>query len=82
MRGRVQGVGFRWNTLRIARELKLAGTVRNCPDGTVEVHAAGDAGALGRLREWLAHGPTAAHVEAVEDIPAGDPLPAEFRIVR
>jgi acylphosphatase len=81
VRGRVQGVGFRWNTVRVARELGLAGTVHNRADGTVEVHAAGHADDLARLRDWLERGPRAARVEAVEEIPADDELPGDFRIV-
>ncbi len=42
VRGRVQGVGFRWWTRRKASDLGLRGTVRNRPDGSVEVHVAGD----------------------------------------
>ena len=40
--GRVQGVGFRWWTRRRASDLGLRGTVRNRPDGSVEIHAAGE----------------------------------------
>jgi acylphosphatase len=82
VRGRVQGVGFRWNTVRIARKLGLSGTVHNRADGSVEVHASGDVDALGRLRDWLNRGPRAARVEAVEEILPGDDLPRDFRIVR
>ena len=39
--GRVQGVGFRFTTYRIARQNRLAGFVRNLPDGTVEMFAQG-----------------------------------------
>lgn len=66
--GRVQGVGFRWWTRLQARELDLQGTVRNTADGSVEVHARGEAAALDELRRRLASGPPGAHVEAVEPI--------------
>ena len=42
--GRVQGVGFRFTALRIAQRYSLAGYVRNCPDGRVEMLAQGFAG--------------------------------------
>jgi acylphosphatase len=39
--GRVQGVGFRFTALDMARRYKLTGLVRNLPDGTVEMIAQG-----------------------------------------
>jgi acylphosphatase len=39
--GRVQGVGFRFATLQVAREFEVAGFVRNLPDGRVELEAEG-----------------------------------------
>lgn len=45
-RGRVQGVGFRMTTRRIARAYPVAGYVRNLPDGRVEVVAEGEPEAL------------------------------------
>lgn len=78
----MQGVGFRWWTRQTARELGVAGTVRNRPDGRVELHAAGDAESLRRLEERLARGPPAARVEGVQEISPADDLPADFRIVR
>mgnify|MGYP001230885555 CR=1 FL=1 len=79
--GRVQGVGFRWWTWRRASELGLRGVVRNLPDGTVEVLAAGPPDALNRLQALLHDGPPAAEVARVDenDPPAGD-LPATFEI--
>jgi len=43
-RGRVQGVGFRFTSQRIARRYGLSGWVRNLPDGTVEMFIQGDEG--------------------------------------
>lgn len=80
--GRVQGVGFRWWGLRRAQQLGLRGTIRNCPDGSVEVQLAGAADAVGRLRSLLADGPPAAQVRRVEDLPPTDRhLPDSFEIV-
>jgi acylphosphatase len=40
--GRVQGVGFRYTTRRIANAHRVTGYVRNLPDGRVEVVAEGN----------------------------------------
>lgn len=44
--GRVQGVGFRWTCEKIARGHNVTGTVRNLPDGTVELYADGATSAV------------------------------------
>lgn len=83
--GRVQGVGFRWWTRREAEALGLRGTVRNREDGSVEVVASGDPGALDRLRSALNQGPPGARVEAVTEERTKDAaprLPAGFEIIR
>lgn len=61
--GRVQGVGFRWSTCRIALDLGLVGRVRNLPDGSVEVIAEGPEPEVAALRAWLATGPRGARVD-------------------
>jgi acylphosphatase len=65
--GRVQGVGFRYFTERVAEEIGLAGYVMNRSDGTVEVMAEGERGALEQLLEHLKQGPSGARVEKVEE---------------
>jgi acylphosphatase len=60
--GRVQGVSFRYHTMRTATPLGLQGWVRNLPDGTVEVQAEGERAALEELAKWLEHGPDYARV--------------------
>ena len=67
VRGRVQGVGFRWFVRERARELRLKGWVRNTQDGSVEVFAVGEPDALQQLRSALGAGPTGAHVDRIED---------------
>ncbi len=64
--GMVQGVGFRWATVRQARALGLKGLVRNLADGRVEVVAEGEESRLERLGAWLAHGPAGAHVRSLD----------------
>ena len=49
--GRVQGVGFRYTTDRMARRFPVSGSVRNLPDGTVELIVAGE---TGQVRAFLA----------------------------
>jgi acylphosphatase len=67
VRGRVQGVGYRWFACREARALGLVGRVRNLRDGTVEVAAAGPDEALAALRDRLREGPSGAQVEALDE---------------
>ena len=66
VRGRVQGVGFRWFVEREAHILKVAGWVRNNPDSTVEVFAQGTREQLAGLHSRLREGPRAARVDHVE----------------
>lgn len=66
VRGSVQGVGFRWFTLRHARALGLAGWVANEPDGSVRVVAEGPAEMLDQLAALLRDGPGGAGVSDVE----------------
>jgi acylphosphatase len=65
--GRVQGVGFRWFVQRRGEALHLDGEVRNLPDGSLEVIAAGPPGTLEALRDAVAEGPSAARVAAVRE---------------
>jgi acylphosphatase len=67
VRGRVQGVGFRWFVEREAHILGIAGWVRNRSDGTVEVLAMGTRDQLSGLRTRLGEGPRAARVDDVEE---------------
>lgn len=67
VRGRVQGVGFRWFVEREAHVLGIAGWVRNNSDGSVEVFAQGTRDQLLGLRSRLREGPRAARVDAVEE---------------
>jgi acylphosphatase len=66
VRGRVQGVGFRWFVEREARTLGVAGWVRNRADGTVEVLATGSKDQLSNLHSRLREGPRAARVDDVQ----------------
>lgn len=60
--GRVQGVYFRASTRDRARQLGLAGWVRNCSDGSVELIAEGEKAKLEQLVTWCHGGPPGAVV--------------------
>src|SRR5437667_10063057 len=70
VRGRVQGVGFRWFVEREAHMLGIAGWVRNNADGSVEVLAVGCSDQLSGLRSRLRQGPRAARMDAVQELEA------------
>ena len=70
----MQGVGFRAFVADAARAEGLAGWVRNLPDGSVAVHAEGEAEALARFEWRLWQGPAMARVDDVageERVPEG-----------
>lgn len=66
VKGRVQGVGFRWYVADRARNLGLAGWVRNVADGSVELCASGSARALAVFEADVTKGPPGAQVSNVE----------------
>ncbi len=67
VRGRVQGVGYRYFVQRAASRLGVAGWVRNLDDGRVEVYAVGRDEQLSELAGFLRKGPTLADVRGVEE---------------
>ena len=70
VRGRVQGVGFRWFVEREARMLGISGWVRNNSDGSVEVLASGSRDQISGLRSRLQQGPRASRVDNVQEADA------------
>ena len=66
VKGRVQGVGYRWFARQVARELGVKGFVRNLPNGDVEVVAQGEEEVLNLLIRELNRGPAFAHVVDME----------------
>jgi acylphosphatase len=78
--GRVQGVFYRAECGKRARELGVGGFARNLPDGRVEAAFEGEEDAVDAMVEWSRRGPSWASVESVEvreEPPTGD---GDFRI--
>ena len=78
--GRVQGVFYRAECAKRAREAGVGGSVENLPDGRVEAVFEGPEDAVDRLVAWCGEGSSWArveHVEASEEQPTGE---REFRI--
>ncbi len=74
VKGEVQGVGFRYFTVRVAQKCGVNGWVRNLPDGSVEAYAEGDVKSLEAFHGDLLRGPTMSHVTEVvvsEEQPSG-----------
>lgn len=84
VRGRVQGVGFRYSTVDEARAIGVRGWVRNEPDGSVRIAAAGTPDQIEALKRWCGHGPARARVDDVEVVPrdGGSDLPLPFDVRR
>jgi acylphosphatase len=84
VKGRVQGVGFRWFVRERARALGLSGWVRNEADGSVKVCAVGPQSDLAKLRQVLQEGPPGASVEAIveEQSEPGAPPLTPFGVLR
>ncbi len=83
IRGDVQGVGYRFFAQRAAARHQVIGYVRNCPDGTVEALAEGNAVDVEEFKKDLSTGPQWSTVQQVEEIslePTG--LYSSFRIER
>jgi acylphosphatase len=64
--GRVQQVGFRWFALEAAQREGVGGSVRNTPDGRVEILVEGEAEAVERFERAVRRGPSSARVDDVE----------------
>lgn len=80
IRGRVQGVGYRYFAQRAAVELGLTGYTRNLDDGRVEVYAAGPVDKLSELAGMLYRGPRWSDVRGVEEEEAAVQEYGVFRI--
>jgi acylphosphatase len=66
IRGMVQGVGFRYFTVRNATALDLTGYVKNLPDGRVEVRVEGEKDRVDELKKILDRGPGFSSVDDID----------------
>ncbi|MBH27958.1 MAG: acylphosphatase [Chloroflexi bacterium] len=83
VRGRVQGVAFRYHTALKANQLGLEGWVRNNEDGSVQIEAQGQESSLNDLIGYIQKGPAHAKVDEVETKWIKDKESSgRFRIVR
>jgi acylphosphatase len=78
--GRVQGVGFRYFVRQQALALRLAGWVRNLPDGRVEAFVEGSSSEIDSIEQRLREGPPGSHVEDLDISNAAPSLAADFKI--
>lgn len=81
--GRVQGVYFRVFTQNKAKHFAVNGTVRNLPDGRVEIVAEADHITIDKFIKWCHKGPITARVDNVEvtDLEAGEAAFSSFDII-
>jgi len=82
IKGNVQGVAFRYYTVKSAQNLRIKGTVKNLFNGDVEVYAQGDPENIRRFEAFLRAGPPSAIVDRVikEELDSNEVFPG-FEII-
>jgi acylphosphatase len=81
IRGRVQGVGYRYFAQQIALRLGVRGWVRNTPNGDVEAHGEAETGTLALFLAELERGPSFSRVsEVIEENATADGRYTSFEI--
>ncbi len=71
--GHVQGVGFRWSVRQLAAGFEVVGSVRNLPDGRVELHASGESAEVEAFLAAIEESALGAHIRHVEQQPLSAP---------
>lgn len=80
--GKVQGVFYRQSTREKATATGIKGTVKNLPDGNVEIIATGTTDQLEQLTQWCNQGPPRAVVTKVSSTPLPLQPFSNFIIIR
>lgn len=82
IRGKVQGVGYRYFTLNTAKEHGITGYVFNQPDGSVQANACGNEHDMKTFIACLRIGPISSNVEEIEIRPIDEVKFNTFEIIR
>ena len=80
IRGRVQGVGYRYAMVDAAMASGVTGWVRNRRDGSVEALVQGEPAAIESIIAWCRRGPSTARVSAIDEIDALDEAVTGFEL--
>ena len=73
--GNVQGVGFRWTVRNIAKGFDVTGSVRNLPDGRVELRVAGEQDELRAFLDAILESELRSHIRKQSEAPLTNPPP-------
>ena len=73
--GNVQGVGFRWSVRNIAKGFDVTGSVRNLPDGRVELLAAGEQDEVRAFLDAVVESELRSHIRKQSETPLTDHPP-------
>lgn len=82
IRGRVQGVSYRYATKIQADRLGVKGIVKNESDGSVYAEIEAEEHVLQAMIDWCRHGPPIARVDAVDVSPGTEMHYSTFEIIR
>ena len=81
IKGRVQGVGYRYSAKVKAESMDIRGSVQNLCDGSVFVTAQGEKEALDNFLRWCYKGPSGAIVRNIEKVQGKTEEFSEFRVL-
>ncbi|MGL6153966.1 MAG: acylphosphatase [Cetobacterium sp.] len=82
IKGLVQGVGYRFTAYLNANKLGINGTVKNLPDGSVEIFAQSNDLTIENFKKYLKIGSGFSHVRYIFQETIDKPAYEDFRIIR